>query len=82
MFTDRKKNAALLVAGIDGSGGDDKGSDDDSHGEDLEDLADDLLRAITSKSPGAIAEAFRAMFMSCESEPHDEGGEEDEDDQD
>lgn len=77
MFPDRKKSTAgLLVANIDGTARDeDEGADDDSQGEDLVDLADDLLRAISSKSPESIADAFRAMFLACESEPHSEAGE-------
>jgi hypothetical protein len=39
----------------------------------LESAADDLLFAIEHKDSKAVAEALRAAFSLCDSEPHEEG---------
>jgi hypothetical protein len=46
--------------------------DDESTEISLKYLADELIKAIETKSPEATAEAFEAMFLFCESKPHDE----------
>ena len=75
MFPDKKKVASLMVSNIDGTARPETSGDDDSQGDDLVDLADDFLRAVKQNSPEAVADAFRAMFMACESQPHEEAGE-------
>jgi len=52
---------------------------EDSEGSDLKNLSVDLLQAIERKSPDEIAKAFEAMFKCCESYPHDEYDDDDED---
>jgi hypothetical protein len=54
---------------------------EDGKSDGLQDLSVDLLQAIERKSPSEIAQAFKKMFQHCESEPHEEYGEPDEDDQ-
>lgn len=39
----------------------------------LKSAAEDILRAIESKSPIDLAKAIEAAFNACDSEPHEEG---------
>lgn len=39
----------------------------------LEACADDIIRAINSKDSKMLAEAIKAAFEICDSEPHEEG---------
>lgn len=39
----------------------------------LESAAEDLVRAVHSKDIKGVAEALRAAFDLCDSEPHEEG---------
>jgi len=39
----------------------------------LHSAAEDLISAVHSKSVKAVAEALKAAFEICESEPHEEG---------
>ncbi len=47
----------------------------------LESCAEDMIRAINAKDSKALASAIRSAFECLESEPHDEGGDEDYDSQ-
>jgi len=79
---DRKKAAGVIVSRMkDGPQGySDGGSvqmpeEGMGGGDDLTSLAQDFLHAVDTKSPQALADAFKAMFLACEQEPHDEAGE-------
>lgn len=39
------------------------------------DLANDLIEAVKAGDQQGVADAFRALFLAMESEPHDEAGE-------
>jgi len=47
--------------------------DDDDNYNPLHAAAEDLISAVHSKSVKAVAEALKAAFEICESEPHEEG---------
>ena len=47
--------------------------DDDSDYDMLHAAADDLKQALDEGNTEAIADALRAAFQICDSEPHDEG---------
>lgn len=67
-----KKLAGLIVGDLDGEDGDTTGEPPNPMGDELVDLADDLLMAIESKSAEHVADAFRAMLLKVETEPHEE----------
>lgn len=50
-------------------------TNDDMEGGDTEALAQDLLHAIETKDAMGVSDAFKALFLAFESEPHDEMGE-------
>jgi len=81
MLHDPKRTAALIIAGMPKDGPDASADGPDGmggHDEDLHGLAEDLISAVHSKDAAAVADAFRAMFLAMESEPHDEAEEPDE----
>ena len=47
--------------------------DEDAEYDSLHSAAEDLISAVHSKNVAAVAEALRAAFELCDSEPHEEG---------
>lgn len=75
MIPDRKNFAASIVDDLDGRDDGDEQPDDmqgDEPEDDLSALAEDLISAVKSGVADKVADAFRAMFAACESEPHEE----------
>jgi hypothetical protein len=72
-FLDKKKVTQLIVNrknGKDVELNPEMGGDDDG----LKAAAEDILRALESKSASDLAQAFKSAFQICDAMPHDEGG--------
>lgn len=50
-----------------------RNADDGSDYDSMESCAEDVLNAIQSKNKKLLAQALRAAFELCDSEPHEEG---------
>lgn len=65
-FLKHKKEAAVSVPSVQHMGGEPSP---------MIKAARDLIHAVESKDESAVAEAFKACFQECESQPHEEAGE-------
>jgi hypothetical protein len=79
----RKKIATILMARMNKDGKETASNmlpeeDVDADGEGLKAAAEDIIRAMDSKSAMALADAMKSFFMMCDAMPHAEGGEEQE----
>lgn len=75
IIPDHRKTATVIVSRLHDSGKTDDVDALPTDDTELVALSADLLRAINMKSAKDIADAFKAMFMACESQPHEEAGE-------
>lgn len=70
IIPDKKKMATMIVAHLPGM------AEEEAEGEmggDMEGLAGELVKAVKSEDAAAVADAFKAMFMACESYEDTEG---------
>jgi hypothetical protein len=74
MVLDPRKIATVITGTMDRNGQDDTPME----GDPLKPLAEDLIDAVQRRSAVDVIEAFRALFLACESQPHEESGEDDE----
>lgn len=72
MMMDKKKNIVNQIMGPDPR----EKSEGEKSPSDLESIAQEFVDAVHAKDAAGTAQAFRAMFLECESKPHEEYSEE------
>ena len=70
MMGDKRKGAINAILGPDPKEEKEEGAGDGA--ESLHAIADELIKAVKADDPGGVADAFKAMFAECESQPHEE----------